>query len=354
MDMMIHSALMSRSAMVDSEIMKFLKIINFKKIADQVEPKIRSRKGRAGFPVESMIKATFLGNYYDLSDRNLAAQLQKQLDFGVFCGMYHDEDFPDYSTLCDFRNTLVRSGLLEEVLDEFNSQFEAQGLKVEKGSIAIVDATVIQSAARPMKKPKEEEVQEISQEEAQEVTREEVQEQEVSQEERSNQEPRQLSKDPDATFHRRGNTCVLGYKKNLATDEEGDGEKVVVRPVNESECINFDKIADPKRFDGRWIYSDKGSASKKNRDYLKEINMKSGIMHKASSNKPLSQSRKTFNRLISKKRWRVEQSFGILKRKFNCSRARYMTIAKVAAEMIWKTIFMNTLKASNKLAKQVN
>ena len=79
--------------------MRFRTIINFKKISDQVEPKIRSIKGRAGLPVESMIKAIFLGNYYDLSDRNLAEQLQKQLDFVVSCGMYHDEDFPDYLTL---------------------------------------------------------------------------------------------------------------------------------------------------------------------------------------------------------------------------------------------------------------
>lgn len=336
MDMMLHSQLMARPAIADSEILKFLEIINFKKISNKVEPKIRSKKGRAGFPVESMLKATFLGNYHDLSDRALAKQLQKQLDFGVFCGMYNDGDFPDYLTLCDFRNALVNAGLLEEILDDINSQLEAQDLKIQKGSIVIVDATVIQSAARPLKKPTEEEAQLVSPEDAAE------------------REPRKLSKDPDATFHKRGNTCILGFKGYLAADVEGYGEKVVVRPASESEQDNFSKIADPKYFEGRWVYADKGSASKKNRDYLKASNMKSGIMHKAARNNPLSHSRKTFNRLISRKRWRVEQSFGILKRKFNASRARYMTIAKVTAEMIWKTICMNTLKATNKLAKQTS
>ena len=91
-------------------------------------------------------------------------------------------------------------------------------------------------------------------------------------------------------------------QKDLATDEKGCGEKVVVRPVNESEQINLSKIVDPKLFKGRCIYTENGSASKKNRDYLKENDLKSGIMHKASKNTPLGQSRKTLNRLISKKR----------------------------------------------------
>ena len=100
--------------------------------------------------------------------------------------------------------------------------------------------------------------------------------------------------------------------EHLATDEECFGEKVVVRPANESEQINFHRIADPKYFEGRWVYADKGSASRRNRNHHKENNMRSGIMHKASSNKPLSHSRKTFNKIISRKRWRVEQSTGYL------------------------------------------
>ena len=80
--------------------------------------------------------------------------------------------------------------------------------------------------------------------------------------------------------------------------------------------------------------------------------MKSGIMHKARRNNPLRHSQMKFNKLISKKRWRVEQSFGILKRRFKSSRARYMTLAKVTAQLIRKTICMNTLKATKKLGKQ--
>ena len=192
---------------------------------------------------------------------------------------------------------------------------EAKDLKIKGGCIVIIDTTGIQSVAPPTKKPTESEVQEVCADGAEQ------------------QEPRKSLKDSDATFIKRGNSCNLGYKGYLATDEEGFGEKVVVRPANESEQINFHRIADPKYFEGRWVYADKGSASRRNRNHLKENNMKSGIMHKASNNKTLSHSRKTFNKIISRKRWRVEQSFGIIKRKFKVGRAIYMTLAKVTAEM---------------------
>ena len=334
MDMIMHKEFMDCPAVAKNKVLTILDVIDFTKLKDMVEPEIRSKSGRAGFPVDSMLKATFLGNYYDLSDRNLEVELQDRVSFRLFCGMYNASDFPDHSTLCNFRNDLVDAKMLEPVFDEINAQLEAQDLKIKEGSIVIVDATVIQSAARPMKKPKESEVQEVSAD--------------------SEEQPvqRELSKDPDATFSRKGDNSTLGYKGYLATDEEGYGEKVVVRPANESEQINFDKIADPTYFEGRRVYADKGSASRKNRDYLKENKMKSGIMHKASRNNPLRHSQKIFNKLISKKRWRVEQSFGILKRRFKSSRARYITLAKVSAQLIWKTICMNALKASNKLAKQ--
>lgn len=130
--------------------------------------------------------------------------------------MYNDEDFPDYLMLCDFRNALVGADLLVYVLDDINSQLEAQDLKIQKGSNVIIDATVVQRVACSLKKPTGEESHTVSTEEGVE------------------REPRKLSKDPDATFHKKGNTCFLGYKGYLATDVEGFGENVFVRPANES------------------------------------------------------------------------------------------------------------------------
>ena len=69
------------------------------------------------------------------------------------------------------------------------------------------------------------------------------------------------------------------------------------------------------------ILADKAYASKANRDALRSKH-RDGIMRKAARNRPLRASEKRFNRLISKRRFRVEQCFGTMKRLFGLARAR--------------------------------
>ena len=89
-------------------------------------------------------------------------ELQDRVTFRVFCGMYQDENFPDHSTLCNFRNDLVDADMLKVMFDEINAQLEVQNLKIYKGEIVILDSTLVQSATRPLKKSNEEETQEVS------------------------------------------------------------------------------------------------------------------------------------------------------------------------------------------------
>lgn len=77
-------------------------------------------------------------------------------------------------------------------------------------------------------------------------------------------------------------------------------------------------------------------------------------MEKAKKNKPLTVMQKRFNKMISKLRYKVEQGFGTLKRKFKFERASYFTCAKVQAQMIMKAIAFNLLKALNKAFKAIS
>jgi len=97
------------------------------------------------------------------------------------------------------------------------------------------------------------------------------------------------------------------------------------------------------------VLTDKGSASQKHRGHLKALKLKCGVMHKAAKNKPLSARQKAANKLIAKRRYRVEQFFGTLKRKFHFTRSRYFTTAKVNAQMLLKGMCANLLKAANKV-----
>ena len=72
-------------------------------------------------------------------------------------------------------------------------------------------------------------------------------------------------------------------------------------------------------------------------------------MYKAYRNNPLNSRMKQFNCLISKTRFRIEQYFGTLKRRFEYRRASYCGKAKVNAELMLKAMCQNLLKAVNKV-----
>lgn len=93
---------------------------------------------------------------------------------------------------------------------------------------------------------------------------------------------------------------------------------------------------------------DKAYASKANRTAIKG-KMRDGIMRRAARGRPLRASEKRFNRLISKRRFRIEQVFGTAKRLFGLDRARYFASAKTHAQMAMTAIAMNLLKAANKI-----
>lgn len=72
-------------------------------------------------------------------------------------------------------------------------------------------------------------------------------------------------------------------------------------------------------------------------------------MYKATPKKELKAREKLFNSLVSKSRYVVERTIGTLKNHFGCSRARYLGIAKVKAQLFLKAICHNLLKAINKI-----
>jgi IS5 family transposase len=129
-------------------------------------------------------------------------------------------------------------------------------------------------------------------------------------------------------------------------DEDGYINQAKVTPANCSEVCELDSmICEDKP---RRVYADKGYASLENRQLLKGRKIRDGIMEKGVRNKALSYWQRLKNRLISKRRFIVEQSFGTLKRRFNFQRATYIRREKVEAQFILKAICFNLLKAINK------
>ena len=157
---------------------------------------LRDHRGRPAYPLLSMFKAVLLGQWHSLSDPELEHSLITRIDFNLFC-RFDELSIPDYSTLCRYRNWLAQDNTLSELLELINRQLTEKGLKVEKASAAVIDATIIQTAGSKQRQAIE--VDEEGQVSGQTTP----------------------SKDKDARWTKKNGLYRLGYKQHTRTDEEG-------------------------------------------------------------------------------------------------------------------------------------
>lgn len=319
-----------------NQLMKMSELINWGRIDYKVRRMNKNLgDGKTGgvipYDAVSMFKAILLQNWHSLSDVGLEEALNVRIDFMLFCGFDISDNIPDETTICRFRNKLIKANLLEKLFQEINFQLEGLNLKVKKADMAIIDATIIESSCRSKGKifeeiPKDRKEEESSLESESKFTQ-------------------TNSSDPDATWIKKGNKSYFGYKSFATVDKEGFISKTMTVPANESEINKLEEMIVPCD----QFLADKGYDSKKNRNILRSQNIRTRIMHRKSRGKPMTIWQKKFNKAVSKYRFRVEQTFGTLKRRFKFSRASYKTTIKVQAQFTLKAICLNLLKAVNKV-----
>ena len=286
----------------------------------------RSGVGPQGYDPLVLFKCLLIGQWHGLSDPKLERALKVRLDFMIFCGLDLHAAVPDETTHCRFRNALVKGGVYDDLLAAVCVQIEGHGLKLKEAEAAIIDATLIESAARP---------------------RTHIDAPEDRAEGDVPDDPQMyFSADPDARWIKKGRKSMLGYKGFARTDAEGFIECVHTTPANRAESPEFGHMIEGAK--AQRIMADKAYASKANREKLRGKH-RDGIMRKAARNRPLRASEKRFNRLISKRRFRIEQCFGTMKRLFGLHRARYFGVAKTHAQLALAAIGQNLLKAANKI-----
>jgi IS5 family transposase len=152
-------------------------------------------------------KAVLLGQRYSLSDPELEQALRVRLDFIAFTHLPLAQ-LPDATTLCRFRNRRVKANKLGLLLDEINRQLQGHQLMVQKTEGALLDATLISSAARPNRH-----YTVATDAEQQPVTYEDGSQPGCVEESQS--------ADPDATWVKKGKKSYFGYHSYAVTDEEG-------------------------------------------------------------------------------------------------------------------------------------
>jgi IS5 family transposase len=323
-----------------NQLMRMNKMVNWELLRGYLKKVHRSewngQGGPNGYDTLKMYKAILLGQWHSLSDPGLEESLRVRLDFMAFTGFSMGSPIPDETTLCRFRNRLIELKLDKKLMQVVNQELEKLGIQIESAKGALVDATIVESSARPRK----------------EITIHIDREEERSHGARDESSASPVviemseSKDPDARWLKKGKRSFFGYKGFVSvTQGEGYIQATHVTPAQVSEMTEFRSFI--HQIPSTDIFADKGYACEENVQLLKQLGKKSRIMKKAWRNRPLTRWEHQFNRLVSHYRFRVEQAFGTLKRRFNMSRFRYFTCVKVNAELAFKAIGFNLLKAAN-------
>jgi transposase, IS5 family len=253
--------------------------------------------GRPGYRPLLLFKALLLQAWYGLSDAELEFRLGDSLAFGRFVGLSLEDEVPDHTTLCRFRNRLVVGRLLEKLFDELDRQLEAAGAVLKQGTM--LDATLIETAAAA-KPPKG--------------------------------EPSPV--DPDARLTRRKGKpgSTFGYKAHVGVDE-GSGliRAVITTPANVNDTVPADALI---RGDEKVVWADSAYHTHRRQAALKARGIKPRLARRPNKHHPeLPPRLKRYNNLIARRRAAVETTFATWKRRMGLVAIRYVGLAKAQAQV---------------------
>lgn len=282
-----------------------------------------------------LFRMCLLQTWYGLSDYEVEDRINDSISFSKFCGLTLEQLAPDHSTLSRFRTAMTKAKVYEKLFKELNKQLETHKIIVKTG--AIVDASVIDTPLKPKGKLTREVVEDRTQE-IQVPTTEVVKDYADS-------------VDKEASWIKKADKFRYGYKKHYVTDEEGLVLGVVTTKASVNEITNLEEVLNAADLPtGIAIKADKGYQSEKNNQILATKKLKNHILKKAKKNKPLSQWEKKFNKLVGKVRFKVERTFGSIKRWFDGGTARYKGIEKMHTQNLIEAMCYNLYRSPGIIA----
>jgi transposase, IS5 family len=316
---------MSQSSFVDALLPKgFGRNARLEKIAGLLDWRplevlvlgVRSGEhGRPPYAALAMFKALLLQQWYGLSDPGLEEALLDRVSFRRFCGFALDQDTPDETTLCRFRNALKDAGLGDQLFAEIGRQLDASGFIVRQGTL--IDATLIESAVRSPP---------------------------------SGSTPKHIESsnalDPDANWTRRGlsRRLFFGYKAHIGVDQ-GSG---IIRSRQLTGAKTYESIVadDLIMGDEKAVYADKAYEKKERRLTLKARGAKDRIQYRRHKYQPkLSHWQTVRNVLIGRVRGAVERVFSQFKGSYEMRRMRYRGLRANAFHLDLVAIAYNLSRA---------
>lgn len=269
------------------------KIINWSQIEQQLSSLYTSESGAKSYPPLMMFKVMILQAWYGLSDPQMEKQLARDLMFRRFIQLSLSESVPDHSTIWRFRNALQEKKLLESLLNLINDQLDEERLMITKGSISIIDASIIEANQSRPKKNKE----------------------------------GKNTQDPEAEYVSKIGSdgklkTTYGFKLHINTDEDGFIQNLEYTAANVHDSQVFKEILTGYELE---VYADSAYASQATNQLLGKKNK---VLNRAYRNRPLTDEQKFENQQRSKTRSTVERVFGLMKLHQGLGKARYIGLSR--------------------------
>jgi IS5 family transposase len=282
-----------------------LEVVDFSFINDLCQDLYTSSAGRPAWPPDKLFKVAFLQFCYDISDRRVEEELAFSLIFRYFVGLEADEEPPDHTTICRFRQKLGPERF-QEIFNRIVSQARQRGFVTDR--LHILDSTHIEAKVDLFR---------------------------LKQEQQDDDDDTYVdrgSPDPDARFGRKTpQKGFYGYKDHCAMD--ADSGLIVAAETTPGQVSDHQVFTPLIGGYPREITADKGYDSKENRAILAAIGIRNGIIpRKRRRGRPPASRHE---------RPAIERKFAEMKRFHGMTKARYWGLDKVTIQCLMTAIVVN-------------
>jgi len=265
------------------------------------------------------------------SDSELENQINDRISFKKFLGLSFEQASPDHSTFSRFRSRLTKQAM-QIINNAVLIQFSEKGLQINEG--VAVDARLVESASRPISK------EQIKQEQEKRQTPEGSLD--------KNGKPVKFKRDIESDWTVKNDKPHYGIKEHASVEtKHGFVLAVELSPasVNDSIYLPYCVTASCHTKEPiKKVYADKGYHGKPNREFLSMNNIQDGIMRKDSKTAKLTDNERQRNKTISKKRYIVEQYFGLTHLHNGAYRARFTQMIKNKIDAMCRQMAFNLFR----------
>jgi transposase, IS5 family len=328
----------NRSVKMMNRINKVVKWKNIEALLREYYEVGTSKEGADAYPPLMLLKGLLLQKWFRIpSDPELENQINDRISFKKFLGLSLDTPSPDHSTFSRFRSRISKEAMIQlnsVVLQEFAKR----GLSINEG--IAVDARLVKSASRPMSNDDLKGMKE----------KRDTPEGKVD----KNGNLLKFSRDLESDWTVKNDNPHYGLKEHASVDVKNGfilATTMTPASIHDTNYLPYLTLASCHTKDPiKKVYADKGYYGEPNRSFLHLNEIEDGIMRKDTKTAKITEIEVERNKQISKKRYIVEQYFGLSHLNDGAYRARFTTTMKNIWDAMCRQMAFNLFRGSKILA----